>query len=92
MDVVLMDLQYTKAMIDMLALRGLKLPLSEAMVSRIATVAANAKPQVNVFRRFALMRQWEDDGIPLDALIDRLIHDRLHTGKWATDCVAQALC
>jgi hypothetical protein len=90
-DVVLMDLQYTKAMIEKIGLSDVvKLPLSEDMVSRIATVAENAKPKVNVFRRFALMRQWELDGVPRDDLDDGG-QDRLHTSKWATNCVAQAL-
>src|ERR1700742_1518917 len=43
MDVVLMDLQYTKAMVDMIVpCEVAKLPLSEAMVTRIANVAAAA--------------------------------------------------
>jgi acyl-CoA thioesterase I len=90
-DMVLMDLQYTKAMIDMVVpCEDLKLPLSEAMVARIATVAEGAKPQVNVFRRFALMRQWEKDGVSRDTFDDGY-PERLHTSKWATNCVAQAL-
>ena len=56
-DVVLMDLQYTKAMAD-------KLAASEDMVSRIAAAADNAG--VNVFRRFALMQRWVDGQIPID--------------------------
>ena len=91
MDVVLMDLQYTRAMIEMIPPSDIvKLPISEDMVSRIATVAAGAKPQVNVFRRFALMRQWEADGVSRDALDDGC-PEHLHTSKWATNCVAQAL-
>ena len=91
MDVVLMDLQYTKAMIDMIVpCEVAKLQLSEAMVSRIANVAEGADPKVNVFRRFALMKNWVDAGIPLDCMDDQG-NDRLHTSKWATDCVARAL-
>jgi hypothetical protein len=91
MDVVLMDLQYTKAMIEMIGDSDVvKLPLSEDMVSRIATAAENAQPKVNVFRRFALMQQWEREGVPRDDLDDGG-QDRLHTSKWATDCVAKAL-
>ena len=67
-----------------------KLPLSEDMVSRIATAAENTQPKVNVFRRFALMQQWEREGVPRDDLDDGG-QDRLHTSKWATDCVAKAL-
>ena len=80
-DVVLMDLQYTQAMVD-------KLEASEDMVSRISIAAERAK--VNVFRRFALMRRWVCDHIPISALEDGA-DSHLHTGEWATHCVAQAL-
>jgi hypothetical protein len=81
-DVVLMDLQYTRAMTD-------KLKASEEMVAFIAAAAEKAK--VNVFQRFALMRRWVDDNIPISALEDGA-DNHLHTGEWATHCVAQALC
>jgi acyl-CoA thioesterase-1 len=79
MDVVLMDLQYTRVLVD-------EIVRSEDMVSRIA--AAGAKAEVNVFRRFALMRRWNRDGVPLQELDDGA---RLHTSEWATHCVAAAL-
>ncbi len=89
MDVVLMDLQYTRAMIEMIPPSDVvKLPFSEDMVSRIATAAAAAK--VNVFHRFALMRQWESEGVSRDALDDGY-PEHLHTSQWATDCIALAL-
>jgi hypothetical protein len=78
-DVVLMDLQYTRVLVD-------EIVRSEDMVSRIA--AAGAKAEVNVFRRFALMRRWNRDGVPLQELDDG---GRLHTSEWATNCVAGAL-
>jgi acyl-CoA thioesterase-1 len=78
-DVVLMDLQYTRAMVE-------KLGASEDMVSRIA--AAGAEASVNVFRRFALMKQWVRDGISIEALDDG---EKLHTGEWATNCITRAL-
>jgi acyl-CoA thioesterase-1 len=78
-DVVLMDLQYTRAMVE-------KLEASEDMVSRIAATSAEAS--VNVFRRFALMKQWVRDGISIEILDDG---EKLHTGEWATRCVTQAL-
>jgi hypothetical protein len=91
MDVVLMDLQYTKAMVCKIGLSTVpKLALSEDMVSKIAAVAENADPKVNVFQRFALMKRWLDAGIPLDSMDDQG-QDRLHTSKWATNCIAQAL-
>jgi hypothetical protein len=91
MDVVLMDLQYTKAMIEKPGpCDPVKLPLSEDMVSKIAAAAAGAKQQVNVFGRFALMKSWVDSGIPLESMDDQGA-DNLHTSKWATNCVTQAL-
>ena len=60
-DVILMDLQYIRAMTD-------KLKASEEMVAFIAAAAEIAK--VNVFQRFALMRRWVDDNIPISALED----------------------
>jgi len=79
MDVVLMDLQYTRVLVDEIA-------RSEDMVSRIA--AAGARAEVNVFRRFALMRRWNRDGVPLQDLDDG---GRLHTSERATNGVAAAL-
>jgi acyl-CoA thioesterase-1 len=81
-DVVLMDLQYTKAMVD-------KLEASKDMVLRIAAAAENAR--VNVFRRFALMQRWVDDQVPIDALDDGDA-SHLHTGEWATFCITRLLC
>jgi acyl-CoA thioesterase I len=80
-DVILMDLQYTRAMTD-------KLEASEEMVAFIAAAAKVAN--VNVFRRFALMRRWVDDKIPISALEDGA-DNHLHTGEFATGCVAEAL-
>jgi hypothetical protein len=80
MDVVLMDLQYTRAVI------GPKLGLSEDMVARISAAAEKAK--VNVFRRFALMRRWNQDKTPIEELDDG---GELHTSDWATNCITLAL-
>jgi lysophospholipase L1-like esterase len=83
-DVVMMDLQYTQAMVD-------KIEASKDMVSRIAAKAENANADVNVFRRFALMQRWVDgDHIPIGDLEDGG-DTHLHTGEWATDCVTRAL-
>ena len=79
MDVVVMDLQYTRALVD-------KIELSRTMVSRIADAAETAK--VNVFHRFALMQRWHEADIPLAELDDG---GQLHTSEWATKCVALAL-
>jgi hypothetical protein len=80
-DVVLMDLQYTQAMVD-------KIEASKDMVSRIS--AAAEKANVNVFRRFALMQRWVDDHIPIGDLEDGA-DAHLHTGEWATACITQTL-
>jgi acyl-CoA thioesterase I len=81
MDVVLMDLQYTQAMVD-------RIDRSRSMVAQIK--AAGEKAGVNVFSRFALMEQWVKDGVPISELDDGE-STRLHTGEWATNCIAHAL-
>ena len=80
-DVVLMDLQYTKALLD-------EIKLSTEMVERIAAVAEKAG--VNVFNRFALMKRWVDDGASIYDMDDGA-DEHLHTGEWATNCITQAL-
>lgn len=77
-DLVLMDLQYTQAMVD-------KLDAARDMVSRIAKAAEKA--EVNVFKRFALMERWVGDHIPIGELQD----GDLHTSEWATNCITRAL-
>jgi acyl-CoA thioesterase-1 len=80
MDVVLMDLQYTQAMVD-------KILLAEDIEGRILAAAEAAR--VNVFQRWALMRRWcIQDGIALGDMDDG---GHLHTSDWATGCVTQAL-
>ena len=82
-DVVLMDLQYTTAMVN-------RIKSAEDMVSRISAAAENA--HINVFRRFALMKRWcLNGGIPIEELIDPIDPDHLHMSDWATNCVTQAL-
>jgi hypothetical protein len=84
MDVVLMDLQYTTALVTD------KIGFAEDMVSRIS--AAAEKAHVNVFRRFALMRRWRcEDNIPMADLIDPDDNSHLHMSDWATNCVTKAL-
>jgi hypothetical protein len=84
-DVVLMDLQYTTAMVSDPA----KLKLSEDYEKRISEAAAQAK--VNLFKRWELMKTWRDkDGVPLEELDDQ--HDpHLHMSDWATACMTEAL-
>ena len=85
MDVVLMDLQYTRAIVE----PDDKLKLANIIMPLISGVAA--QKGVNLFRRFALMKRWVDDNIPLGALDDGA-DAHLHTSEWATSCVTQALC
>jgi acyl-CoA thioesterase-1 len=81
-DVLLMDLQYAPAIVN-----SDKIKFSEEMVSRIADAAGKAN--VDVFRRFALMKHWhEDNRISFDSMIQA---DGLHQNDWSTDCATQAL-
>jgi acyl-CoA thioesterase I len=59
------------------------------MVAAISAAAEEAK--VNVFRRFALMRRWVEDDIPIADLIDPTDPYHLHMSDWATNCVTKAL-
>jgi hypothetical protein len=82
MDVVLMDLQYTKAIVE-------KFEIALDIEARISAAADKAK--VNVFKRWALMRRWcVQDGIALGDLDDGGPYN-LHTSDWATGCISQAL-
>jgi acyl-CoA thioesterase-1 len=83
-DVVLMDLQYTRALVEPPG----KLDLSNQMVSLISAIAGDKG--VNVFKRFALMQSWVRAGIPIEELDDGA-QAQLHTSDWATNCVTQAL-
>jgi hypothetical protein len=85
MDIVLMDLQYTPAMLTQELLIA-----TNAMVAAIATVASEKK--VNLFRRFALMKAWHEVGqVPIEALVDQSDGNRLHDSDWATASLAFAL-
>jgi acyl-CoA thioesterase-1 len=84
-DVVMMDLQYTPAVVD-----GEKLKLSEELVGRIARAAEDSG--VNVFRRFDLMRHWVvQDGLAIAELVREGDPLRLHMSDWATNCATTAL-
>jgi hypothetical protein len=84
-DVVLMDLQYTTAVVT-----NEKLPLSKELVTRISIAADKAR--VNVFRRFDLMEHWVlADGIPIEELVRPNDDLKLHMSDWATGCVTKAL-
>jgi acyl-CoA thioesterase-1 len=81
-DVVLMDPQYTRALVG-----PDKIDLANEMISRISAAAKDAG--VNVFCRFSLMQSWcAQDNVPLGQLDDG---GQLHMSDWATDCVTRAL-
>ena len=84
LDVIVMDSQYTQAIVGTSA----ALDLANTIMSMIAEVTA-AK-QVNLFRRFALMKGWADARIPR-AELDDGAPEHLHTSEWATRCVTQVL-
>ena len=85
-DVVLIDPQYVTAM-----LLDAKADASARMVALIS--AAAAKAEVNVFRRWALMRHWHvHNNTGFDRMLDPTDPDRLHQSAWSTLRVAQALC
>jgi hypothetical protein len=86
MDIVLIDPQYTTAM-----LLDDKADASERMVSLISDAAGKA--EVNLFRRWALMRHWHvHNNIELHRMHDPTDPDKLHQSDWSTRRVAQALC
>jgi acyl-CoA thioesterase-1 len=86
MDVVLMDLQYTTAVLEPAETKGFALEMV-----RLISAAAD-KAGVSVFRRFDLMERWVKDGIDIKELIREGDSDKLHMSDWATNCVTQALC
>jgi acyl-CoA thioesterase I len=81
-DVVLMDMQYTAALVTGPA----KPERAGDIEARILRVAEKAG--VDVFRRFALMKSWCDKGILLSDMDDG---GKLHMSEWATACVTRAL-
>ncbi len=94
-DVILMDAQYTQAMVDKnaetkaqgyIGLEGTNVGVADDIELRIATVAERAR--VNVFRRWQLMKDWNASGIGMEKLDDG---QHLHTGDWATQWITNAL-
>ena len=83
---MLMDSQYTPAM-----LLGDKADASDRMMSMIA--AAAAKFEVNLFRRWALMRYWHfNNNVSLADMTDPDDkNDKLHQSDWSTMEVSKAL-
>ena len=78
-DVVLIDLQF--------APRVLAKPETQGMEDQIALAAKDES--VDLFRRFALMRNWHEvQHIPFDAFV---APDELHMNDWSYACVAKLL-
>jgi hypothetical protein len=85
MDVVLIDPQYVPAM-----LLDDRAEDSERMVALIAAAARTAN--VNLFRRWALMRHWHvHNNIGFERLLDPTDPDRLHQSDWSTQRISQVL-
>lgn len=84
-DVILMDLQYVPAV-----LTPARIGKAEAMVEAIGRIADDA--DVNLFGRFALMKDWHEvEGISFDRMVDPNDGDRLHDSDWTTVRLARAL-
>lgn len=78
-DVILLDPQY--------APRVLAKSETEEMVALISTIAK--EQNVDLFRRFALMRRWyQSDHMPFDAFVSP---DGLHMNDWSYGCLAKWL-
>jgi acyl-CoA thioesterase I len=84
-DVVLMDLQYTTAVVEPAETKAFAFDMV-----RLISAAAD-KARVNVFRRFDLMERWVKDGVDIKQLIREGDANELHMSDWATNCVTQAL-
>lgn len=85
MDALLIDPQYVTAML----LDG-KADDSARMVSLISAVAEKA--EVNVFRRWTLMRHWHvHNNISFEQMLDPTDPDKLHQSDWSTLRVSVAL-
>jgi acyl-CoA thioesterase I len=89
MEVILMDLQYTQAIVNLNKppAEGEK-PIADDIEDRIATVAK--EKGVNLFSRWALMKRWCEAGVPLPEMDDGGQYN-LHTSNWATQCITTAL-
>jgi hypothetical protein len=78
MDVLLIDPQYVTAM-----LLDSRADDSARMVSLISTEAEKA--EVNVFRRWALMRHWHvHNHVSFERMLDPTDPDKLHQSDWST--------
>lgn len=80
-----MDPQYVPALLG-----DDKIAATQRMVSLIGDAAATAN--VNVFRRFALMKHWNaNDNVPFEDMVDPADNTRLHQSERSTAQIARAL-
>jgi lysophospholipase L1-like esterase len=78
-DVILLDPQYAPSVLAKHDAQG--------MVDLIGAEAKSAN--VDIFQRFALMRQWHDaQGLPFEAFVSP---DMLHMNDWGYRCLAKTL-
>ena len=77
-DVILIDPQY--------APKGSAKPMAPQMIEFIAAVSK--QEDVGLFRRFEVMKRWNDDGRPFSAFT---IADGLHMNDWGYACMAHHL-
>ena len=84
-DIILMDMQYLPAL-----LTPATIDATNKMVGAIARVAQDMK--VNLFRRFELMKGWNELAkICFDRMVNPDDDKRLHQSEWATHQVSYAL-
>jgi lysophospholipase L1-like esterase len=84
-DIILMDPQYVPAMLTEITQAA-----TDRMVSAIADVSR--EDQVNLFRRFKLMKGWHEvEKISFDQIVDPGDNTRLHDSDWATRRLTEIL-
>lgn len=84
-DVILMDLQFVPAL-----LTPAKVVAANEMVSAINEVAREF--EVNLFRRFELMKGWHEiEKISFDAMVNAGDPHRLHNSDWTTQRLSRVL-
>jgi lysophospholipase L1-like esterase len=84
-DIVLMDPQYVPAMLT---------PVSRAATDRMVSAIADVSraDQVNLFRRFELMKGWHEvENISFDRIVDPGDNTRLHDSDWTTRRLTEVL-
>ena len=84
-DIILMDPQYVPAMLT---------PVTQAATDRMVSAIADVSraDQVNLFRRFELMKGWHEvEKISFDRIVDPDDNARLHDSDWTTRRLTEVL-